>query len=106
MKTFKDLEFKEHSVAIEQNRLKQDTPEVYKRIFPDGDILEMDKAQQSIITFDNGIRLSIVFGKCFYSNGVDTYEAMVLGDDNEPEGYLTEEALTKYMIELQGKDNV
>lgn len=31
--------------------------------------------------FDNGWEISVLFGKNFYSNGVDTYEVAVLDED-------------------------
>ena len=45
----------------------------------------------------NDIRISITFGKMFYSNGIDTYELMIMsGADDEPAsdeplGHLTEQ---------------
>lgn len=55
MKTFKDLEFKEHQLA-----------KFYKG------------AKQAIMEFENGFGVSVIFGSCFYSNGIDTYEVAVL----------------------------
>ena len=50
MKTFKDLEFKPHSISGIQAR----------------------------INFDNKYGVSVVCGSMFYSNGIDTYELGIL----------------------------
>lgn len=55
MKTFEDLEFKPHSCEID--------------------------GQQAVLNFDNGYGCSVLIGKDFYSNGIDTYELAVLHDD-------------------------
>ncbi len=92
MKTFKDLEFTEHRVV-------ESAKEAIKRGI---DMNEYLNAKQSFIEFDNGKKLSVIFGSVFYSNGIDTYECMELGrDDNQPLGYLSEDEVTKYMLELQ-----
>ena len=98
MKTFKDLEFKEHDVA-------KSAKIAIKRGIDMSDYVD---AKQAKITFDNGKSLSVIFGECFYSNGIDTYEAMELSSDNDPKGYLTEQEVTEYMMFLQSveiKDN-
>lgn len=59
MKTFKDLEFKKHSIS---------SFEMYSN------------AKQAVLNFDNRYGVSVVFGSCFYSNGIDTYEVAVLYD--------------------------
>ena len=59
MKTFDDLVFEKHPIAI-------DTIPDYK------------DAKQAVLNFDNGYGVSVLLGKCFYSNGVDTYELAVL----------------------------
>lgn len=91
MKTFKDLEFKEHDIA------KSAKKEMERGV----DMSDYIDAKQAKITFDNGKNLSVIFGKCFYSNGIDTYEAMELNNGNDPKGYLTEQEVTEYMMELQ-----
>ena len=53
MKTFKDLEFKEHPI-------------------------KRDGATWATLTFDNGYGISVLLGNMFYSNGIDTYEVAVL----------------------------
>jgi len=90
MKTFKDLEFKDHPMV-------KGAKEAIKKGV---DMTEEAKAKQAKIKFENGVVLSVIFGSIFYSNGVDTYECMTLGSD-EPIGYLTEDEVTKYMVELQ-----
>ena len=95
MKTFKDLEFKDHPIAISAKKAQKNGIHMMK------DMLE---SKQAVITFDNGVRLSVVISSIFYSNGVDTYEAYQLGlDGNEPRGYLTKDEVTEYMKELQLK---
>jgi len=91
MKTFKDLVFKEHSVA-------KGAKEACKRGI---DMQEYTKAKQAIIKFDNAKSVSVLFGSVFYSNGIDTYEAWCQEIDREPRGYLTKEQVTEYMIEVQ-----
>ena len=91
MKTFKDLKFKDHPAIAGKDKEK---------------IIEISPmfkgALQAKIEFDNGKSLSVIFGEMFYSNGVDTYEAMELGlSNNEPRGYLSEDEVTEYMKELQ-----
>ena len=100
MKTFEDLEFKDHQVEISAKEIEAKAPETYKKI--KGSLDEQKQAKQAVITFDNGVRLSVIIGSIFYSNGVDTYEAYQLGlDGNEPRGYLTKDEVTEYMKELQ-----
>ncbi len=92
MKTFKDLEFKEHNLV-------QDAKEAIKKGIDMNEYLDCKSAK---IEFDNGKILSVIFGSPFYSNGIDTYECMELGrDDNQPIGYLAEDEVTEYMRELQ-----
>lgn len=92
MKTFEDLEFKEHGiVSSARESIKMGV-----------DMTQYLSAKQAVIELDNGVKLSVLFGTVFYSNGVDTYEAMVLDEgDNEPRGYLTESQVTEYMKVLQ-----
>jgi hypothetical protein len=87
MKTFQDLEFKDHSLSS---------------IYPE--------AKQARIDFDNGYGVSVIFGSCFYSNGVDTYEVGVLKDGsltydthitNDVIGGLTADEVTEIMKQVQ-----
>jgi hypothetical protein len=84
IKTFKDLEFEPH------------------HLFPD--------AKQAVMKFDNGYGVSVLIGKCFFSNGVDTYEVGILKDDylcydtyitGDVLGYQDEEEVTEIMIKVQ-----
>lgn len=60
--------------------------------------------KQATVTFDNGYFLSVIIGKMFYSNGLDTFEAYCSKYDNDPRGYLSQEEVSKYMIEIQQLD--
>lgn len=47
--------------------------------------------------YENGeILVSVVLGKLFYSNGVDTYEMFDLRED-EPKGYLTKKKINEHL---------
>lgn len=99
-KTFADLEFKEHIIAKETKTMFDKFPSI-KEFEHFQDMLD---AKQAVVTFNNGIKLSVIIGKCFYSNGIDTYEAMELSDTKmglEPQGYLTVDELNKFMSDLQ-----
>ena len=98
MKTFDDLEFKEHSCAISAKKTLELHPELTM-------MSEMLDAKHAVIMFDNNMELSVLFGKTFYSDGISTYEAMELNSDNEPRGYLTKNEVSEYMKEIQAKDN-
>lgn len=83
MKTFNDLEFKPHSIG---------------------------NGQHAILNFDNGYGVSVLLGKLFYSNGIDTYELGVLKNDHlcydtpitdDVLGYLTKGGVTKVMERIQ-----
>lgn len=91
MKTFKDLQFKECGIA------KSAKIAMERGV----DMSDYIDAKQAKIMLGIGIEVSILFGKCFYSNGIDTYEMMELHGNNEPRGYLTEQQVTEYMMELQ-----
>lgn len=90
-KTFEDLEFKRHP-----NRFLEGT--------------------QAVIFFPNNYGASVVCGKDFYSNGVDTYEIACLykGENEGPLvypkdtpfengvcGYCSKERITNLMKEIQ-----
>lgn len=91
MKTFDDLVFDKHPIAI-------DTIPDYK------------DAKQAVLNFDNGYGVSVLLGKCFYSNGVDTYELAVLKDDricyttsitDDVIGHISSKEVTDIMIKVQ-----
>lgn len=99
--TFEDLVFKEHPLAkqIRESDIIDDS--ITSQLSQVDELLD---AKQAIIAFPNGITLSVLFGSSFYSNGIDTYEAMEVKSDKqdcEPEAYLTKEEVTEYMKELQ-----
>ena len=67
-------------------------------------------AKQAILNFDNGYGVSVLFGDCFYSNGIDTYELAVLRKGrlcyktpvtDDVLGHITKEQVTEAMIQLQ-----
>ena len=91
MKTFDDLVFEEYPIAI-------DTIPDYK------------DAKQAVLNFDNGYGVSVLLGKCFYSNGVNTYELAVLKDDricfttsitDDVIGHISSDEVTDIMIRVQ-----
>lgn len=89
-KTFKDLEFKSHHIVAS----------IMGSVF-EPVMAEYKDAKQARIIFDNGLKLSVLFGSTFYSNGINTYEAWCSHLDDEPLGYLSEDEVTGYMIKLQ-----
>ena len=70
IKTFKDLEFEMHPILLDA-KLSQDVKEI------------LANSKHAVMEFENGYGVSVIFGKQFYSNGVDTYEVGILKD-----GYL------------------
>ena len=91
MKTFQDLVFERHTVAI-------DTLPDYK------------DAKQAVLDFDNGYGISVIIGRCFYSNGIDTYGVAVMKEGNicystpitdDVIGRLTTEQVTEVMKQIQ-----
>lgn len=91
MKTFKDLKFLPHSLS-EQGLSRH------------------SNAKQAEMEFENGYGISVIFGSCFYSNGIDTYEIAVLyngsityssGIADDVVGYLTARQVTSYMKKIQ-----
>ena len=91
MKTFKDLDFKKHSIAKSGIERYQD-------------------AKQATEKFENNYGVSVIFGNCFYSNGKDTYELAILYDGdityntgmtNDVLGHLSEEEVSEIMIKVQ-----
>ena len=83
MKTFNDLEFKEHIIG-------------------DG--------EQAVLNFNNGYGVSVVFGDIFHSDGLTTYEValLIVGNYNgdEPLGYLTIDELNSYMVKVQSYEQI
>ena len=82
MKEFKDLKFEPHSLG----------------------------GSHAVINFKNGYGASILVGKRFYSNGIDTYELAVLKDGrlcydtyitNDVIGRITKDEVTALMIQIQ-----
>jgi hypothetical protein len=93
MKTFKDLEFNAHSLSA---------------------VERFEGAKQATYTFENNYGVSVLFGNCFYSNGIDTYELAVLFDGNlcyttditsDVLAYITEDEVTSAMIKIQNLKN-
>lgn len=85
MKTFKDLIFKKHPLAL-------DLPDDFN------DRVGFRNMVQAVIEFDNGI-MSVVKGGPTYSNGIDTYE--VMDCDGEVYSQLTEDEVTELMVKQQ-----
>ena len=99
VKTFKDLDFKPHSLAKYAD--KYNYPFINE---------QYSKAKQAIMYFENGYGVSVLYGSCFYSNGIDTYEVGILYDGgltydtditDDVMGYLTESEVTDVMIRVQ-----
>lgn len=89
MKTFKDLVFEEYSISS---------------------LPQYKNAKQSKETFENNYGVSVIFGSCFYSNGIDTYEVAILYNDEITYntnitdgviGHLTEDEVSEIMIKVQ-----
>ena len=90
MKTFKDLKFEPHSIAKSGLQGYED-------------------AKQAIEKFENGYGVSVLFGRCFYSNGKDTYELAVLFNDvityqtditDNVMGHLSENEVSDVMLKV------
>jgi len=91
MKTFKDLKFENHSVAT-------------------AEIERFNGAKQAIENFENGYGVSVLFGSCFYSNGIDTYEVAILFGESitynteitdDVMGYLSKDEVSEIMAKVQ-----
>ncbi len=74
------------------------------------DIMGTRSDKQAVVNFDNNFGVSVVFGKTFYSNGVDTYEVAVLRDgeicydsgiSSDVLGYISREEVSTYMVAIQ-----
>ncbi len=95
MKTFQDLEFKKHHLAIEAEKFPPSCKDLAERF---------KEAKHSVIEFDNGWGLSVILGKCFYSNGIDTYECAISKNgrmDGDILPYQTKEQVESLMLDLQ-----
>jgi len=91
MKTFKDLGFKPHSIT-------------------ESKIESFKEAKHAVENFDNNYGVSVLFGSCFYSNGIDTYEVAILFDGaltynteitSDVIGHLSEDEVTEIMEMVQ-----
>jgi hypothetical protein len=91
MKTFKDLKFENHSVAT-------------------AEIERFNGVKQAIENFENGYGVSVLFGSCFYSNGIDTYEVAILFGESitynteitdDVMGYLSKDEVSEIMAKVQ-----
>lgn len=63
-KTFKDLRFEDY--MTDRDWKSDYLRETYKG------------AKQAVMLFDNNYGVSVLFGKAFYSNGIDSYELAVI----------------------------
>lgn len=89
MKKFEDLIFKDYEAIVGvPNDILQST------------MKDWIGSKHAVIEFDNGEMVSVIFGKMFYSNGIDTYEAYASNEDG-PRGYLTKEQVSEMMEEIQ-----
>ena len=95
-KTFDDLEFQPWAGMRELHSLP----------------LEYREAKQAVMMFPNGYGVSVLLGKMFYSNGVNTYELAVLHGqklvypkevcpDDDVLGRLTKDEVTEAMKKVQ-----
>lgn len=93
MKTFEDLQFKEHAMV-----------KAYRNIGVE------KRATHAVMNFPNGYGISVICGEDFYSNGKDEYEVAVLQEGclcystpitDDVLGYQTKEEISKIMKELQ-----
>lgn len=90
-KTFEDLNFKPHPHS-------------------NCGIPDFTNTTQAIIEFKNGYGVSVVFGSCFYSNGIDSYEVAILHNGslcynthitNDVIGYISSDEVTEIMKKVQ-----
>ena len=94
---FEDLKFEPHQMAIpfienEKNGIQNDLQNMAKK---EGWL----DCMQSNYKRDDGVSFSIIFGKSFYSNGIDTYEVLKSTED-EPVGPLTKQEVEDYINEV------
>lgn len=102
MKTFDDLVFKPHRIAIEYKKIIED-----ERFFPKDEGLSdhMKKCLDATychINFDNGYGLSIISGEIFYTSEEGPYEVGIL--HNGELDHTTE--LTEDVLGHQSKEDV
>jgi len=67
--------------------------------------------KHAVHKFDNGYGISVVIGRIFYSNGVDTYEVAGIKPDgdliglpdwgDDVQGHLTEEEVSEVMAKFE-----
>ena len=97
-KTFRDLKFEPHGLSNGDQLASLFLRDYY------------GNAKQALIEFENGYGVSVLLGRCFHSNGVDTYELGVLYDGDltfntditdDVLGHITEEEVTEIMIRVQ-----
>ena len=69
-KRFADLKFKPHTT------FSQITRSAISELSPV--LLDMLRAEQAFIEYDNGYGNSVLLGSLFYSNGIDTYELAII----------------------------
>lgn len=97
MKTFKDLDFREHSISKSARETIKKMPDMKKALE------NMLGQKQAVLAFDNGLTISVLLGSHFYSNGTDTYEAWCEEIDSDPRGYLSKEEVENYMNLIESK---
>lgn len=99
MKTFEDLEFKPW--------IEWCTP-VLKELFNE----KYKDCTRASLMFPNGFGINVLFGEYFRSNGVDTYDCMVIKNNSASyvplegtvdgiAGYLNKESVTALMKRIQ-----
>lgn len=99
---FKDLKFKKHFSCInrkDKKRILKSNPSLRKSVI-------FKKHKRCLLKLNNGIKISIIFGELFFSNGIDTYEAMILNFNNKPLGYLTKEELMEFVNRIDKYENL
>ena len=103
---FEDLKWEKHPMTKQIELLSKDQQEIF------GD--EYTNSKQVLYMSDCGVEFSILFGKPFYSNGVDTYEIWAINDllrslrdYSDPSGYLTADEIVDYIATAckEFKDN-
>ena len=105
MKTFDDLIFQEHELAISAKRVIERDPSL-----KDGYLGKLLNAKHAVINFDNGYGISVLFGTSFYSNGINTYESAALCNGvlcydtpitDDVMGFLKKEEVSDMMKKIQ-----
>ena len=83
------------------------------KTFEDLEFIERKNfGKQAIIRFENGYGVSVLLGRMFYSNGINTYEVAVIDDsglrypeeiceDGDVLGWRTAEQVTEIMKKVQ-----